>query len=97
VELILVVFALFVLAIPVATIILFVRLRAVRQQLLKVTSLSVEVTDGLRRDLQELQRKVDALTHAGTPSTEATPVRSLSRLRGPAPREKNRRNPPRRR
>jgi hypothetical protein len=68
------VFALFVLAIPVATIILFVRLRAVRQQLLKVTSLSVEVTDGLRRDLQELQRKVDALTHAGTPSTEATPV-----------------------
>ncbi len=70
-ELILVVFALFALAVPLATIILFVRLRTVRQQLLKLTSLSVEVTDVLRRDLQELQWKVDALSHAGTPPAEA--------------------------
>jgi len=72
VELILVVFALFVLAAPFATIILFVRLNTVRQQLLKLTSLSVEVTDGLRRELQELKLQVHTLSDTARDSAEAT-------------------------
>src|SRR6266567_5984580 len=71
VELILVVFALFVIAAPFATVILFVRLRTVRQQLHRLTGLSVEVTDGLRRDLRELKRQVEALT--STPAASLAP------------------------
>ena len=58
-ELILVVFALFVIATPLATVYLLWRERILRQQLLKLTNLSMEISDGLRRDLLELKRQVE--------------------------------------
>ena len=83
VELMLVVFALFALATPFATVYLLWRQHKIRQQLLKLTDLSMEVTDGLRRDLLELKRQLDALPktiHAGasTPTTATQPARAAS-------------------
>ena len=66
-ELVLVVFALFVIATPFATVYLLWRERELRQQLLKLTNLSMEVGDGLRRDLLELKRQVEAA--AAVPAT----------------------------
>lgn len=59
-DLILVVVGLFAIATPFATIYLLWRQQKLRQQLLKLTELSMEVTDGLRRDLQELKRHVES-------------------------------------
>jgi len=60
VELVVVAFALFAIATPFATVYLLLRQNKIRQQLLKLTDLSVEITDGLRRDLLELKRQVEA-------------------------------------
>jgi hypothetical protein len=69
-ELILVVFALFALATPFATVFLLLRQRELRQRLLKLTELSMEVADGLRRDLQELKRQVETSAIASHSPTE---------------------------
>lgn len=58
-ELILVVFGLFAIATPFATVFLLWRQHKLRQQLLKLTELSMGVTDNLRRDLLELRRQVE--------------------------------------
>lgn len=71
-ELILVVLGLIAVATPFATVFLLWRQQKLRQQLLKLTELSVEVTDGLRRDLTELKRQVEASAGAPRPAAEAT-------------------------
>src|ERR1700689_530228 len=60
------------LATPFVTIYLLWQQNKLRQRLLKLTDLSVEVSDGLRRDLLELKRQVEASAKA--PVTEAPPV-----------------------
>jgi hypothetical protein len=67
----LVVFALFAIATPFATVVLFWRLHNVRQQLLKLTELSLQVNDGFRRDLLELKRRVEASAGAPISTAEA--------------------------
>lgn len=69
-EPLLVVLALAALATPFATVFLLWRQHKLRQQLLKLTELSMEVTDGLRRDLTELNRRVQALSAAPRPAAE---------------------------
>ena len=66
----LVVFALFALATPFATVYLLWRQHKIRQQLLKLTDLSTEITDALRRDLLDLKRQVDALPKSVHPATD---------------------------
>ena len=85
-ELILVVFALFAIATPFATGFLLWRQHNIRQQLLKLTELSVQVTDGLRRDLQELKRQVEA-TAAPVISETRKPVEPVPPV--VAPRQAN--------
>jgi Predicted membrane protein (DUF2339) len=70
VDLILVVFALFAIATPFATVYLLWRQNKLRQQLLKLTDLSLEVSDGLRRDLLELKRQVETIARVPAPATE---------------------------
>jgi hypothetical protein len=60
VELILVLFALVAIATPPLTIFLFWRQGKLRQQLATLTALSMELNDGLRRELLELKRQVAA-------------------------------------
>ncbi len=87
-ELILVVFALCAIATPFATAVLFWRLHNVRQQLLKLTELSMELNDGFRRDLLELKRHVEALSSAATieaPPTVRTAVHSQEKATAPVP------------
>ena len=72
-ELLLVAFALFAIATPFATVYLLWRQNKIRQQLLKLTDLSVEITDGLRRDLLELKRQVEASATARA-SDASTPA-----------------------
>jgi len=60
VELILVLFALLAIATPPLTIFLFWRQGKLRQQLTTLTELSMELNDGLRRELLELKRQVAA-------------------------------------
>ena len=67
-ELLLVVFALFVIATPLATVYLLWRERILRQQLLKLTNLSMEISDGLRRDLLELKRQVEGSAVPAAPA-----------------------------
>ena len=71
VELMLVVLALCVAAAPIAVVVLFLRLRNLQAQLLKLTNLSLEVTDGLRRDLLELKRQVESTTKSGAAEAAA--------------------------
>jgi uncharacterized membrane protein len=71
VELIAVVLALIVIATPFATIYLLWRQQQIRQQLLKLTELSMDVTDGLRRDLLELKRQVESKAAASATPREA--------------------------
>ncbi|HSY11785.1 MAG TPA: DUF2339 domain-containing protein [Verrucomicrobiae bacterium] len=73
-ELILVVFGIFAVATPFITIYLLWQQHKLRQRLLKLTDLSVEVSDGLRRDLLELKRQVEASAKAAAPVTEIPPV-----------------------
>src|SRR5580692_10922117 len=77
VELMLVVFALFAIATPFATFYLLWRERILRQQLLKLTNLSMEISDGLRRDLLELKRQVE------TSAAPAPPAEAPSHVRPP--------------
>src|SRR5882724_4202947 len=60
VEPILVVLGLCAVTIPIATVFLLWRQYRLREQLLRLTDLTMEVTDGLRRDLLELKRQVEA-------------------------------------
>ena len=76
-ELMLVVFALFAIATPFATFYLLWRERILRQQLLKLTNLSMEISDGLRRDLLELKRQVE------TSAAPAPPAEAPSHVRPP--------------
>jgi len=71
VELILVVVGLFALATPFATVYLLWRQHKLRQQLLKLTELSMDVTDGLRHDLLELKRHVETTSAAPATAREA--------------------------
>ena len=71
-ELIAVVLALIVIATPFATVYLLWRQQQIRQQLLKLTELSMDVTDGLRRDLLELKRQVESKAAASAPAKEAS-------------------------
>lgn len=84
-ELILVVLALLAAATPFATIYLLWRQYKLRQQLLKLTELSMEVTDGLRRDLLDLKKQVE--TAAATPHTSAVPAAHKPIETAPAPSE----------
>jgi len=75
------VFGLFVIATPFATAYLLWREHNLRQQLLKLTNLSMEVGDGLRRDLLELKRQVEAAVAAPASAAEATrPVRPATQI-----------------
>jgi hypothetical protein len=64
------VFGLFAIATPFATVYLLWRQRILRQQLLKLTDLSVEVSDGFRRDLLELRRQVETIARVPASATE---------------------------
>ena len=75
-ELILVVFGMFAVATPFVTIYLLWQQNKLRQRLLKLTDLSVEVSDGLRRDLRELKRQVEASAKTAAAVTEVPPVHS---------------------
>ena len=75
-ELILVVFGLFAIATPFATIFVLWRQHKLRQQLLKLTELSMELNDGFRRDLLELKRQVEASASAVASATAPPIVRS---------------------
>jgi hypothetical protein len=70
VELILVVFGLLAVSIPFSIAYLLWRERDLRRKLLKLTELSLEVSDGLRRDLMELKRQVAA---SARPAEVTTP------------------------
>ena len=83
-ELLLVVFALFAIATPFATVYLLWRQHQIRQRLLKLTELSMEVSDGLRRDLMELKRQVEAGARVPAQPRKHLPMhpyRALSRQR----------------
>jgi hypothetical protein len=69
----LVVFTLFAVVTPFVTVFLLWRQYKLRQQLLKLTELSMEVSDGLRRDLLELKRQVEATAGAPQIATD-TPL-----------------------
>ncbi len=71
-ELLLVVFALFAIATPFVTVYLLWRQHQIRQRLLKLTELSMEVSDGLRRDFMELKRQVEALSRIPAGSAETS-------------------------
>ncbi len=77
-ELILVVFALLAVATPFLTIYLLWQQHKLRQRLLKLTDLSLEVSDGLRRDLLELKRQVEASAKTAAPGAEAAPVHAVA-------------------
>jgi len=61
-------------ATPFVTIYLLWQQHTLRQRLLKLTDLSLEVSDGLRRDLLELKRQVEASAKAAASVAEAPPV-----------------------
>ena len=74
-ELILVLFGLLAVCIPFAIAYLLWRTAELRRRVLKLTELTMELNDGLRRDLMELKRKVEAQTHAvDAPIQSAQPV-----------------------
>jgi len=86
-ELILVLFALLAVATPPFTVFLLWRQHKLRLQLVKLTELSMELNDGLRRELLELKRQVAesprAADSAARPHAEA-PLPAHSVVRTPA-------------
>jgi len=66
----------FAVATPFITIYLLWQQHKLRLRILKLTDLSVEVSDGLRRDLLELKRQVEASAKAAATVAEAPPAHS---------------------
>jgi Predicted membrane protein (DUF2339) len=73
VELILVLLGLAAVSIPFATAYLLWRERDLRRKLLKLTELTMELNDGLRRELLELKHQVAAVPARSTGATAAIP------------------------
>jgi hypothetical protein len=74
VELVLVLFAVFVVATPPLTVFLLWRQHKLRQELLKFTQSSIEQSDALHRELFELRRQVAASPRAAEVATTSVEV-----------------------
>jgi hypothetical protein len=88
VELILVVFGLLAISIPFATAYLLWRVAELRRRLLKLTELTMELNDALRRDLMELKRQVAASPGAAEAAVKAHPAPQPAAPVTPPPIEK---------